>query len=205
MILRPALLLPLLALACAPRPVAVAAAPAAPAPEVVSREAWGAAAPVAPMRAHAVDRITVHHTGTPSQPGRTLEEKLRGLQKYSQSESALAGGRTKPVWPDVPYHFYVGVDGRIAEARRAEYVGDTNTAYDPTGHLLVVVEGNFETERPTPAQLESLRALVGWAARRWSVPGERIGKHDDFADTACPGDHLATHLPALRALAGGPR
>ena len=36
------------------------------------------------------------------------------------------------------------------------YAGDTATSYDPHGHLLVVLEGDFNLEDPTAAQLDSL-------------------------------------------------
>ena len=147
------LCLPLLAGGCAPRPAPGAPLPGPPPaapnlPEVADlpRAGWGAAAPAAPMRRHAPDHVTIHHTATLQRPGVPLEEKLRALQRFSQAESPLADGRTKPPWPDVPYHFYVDPYGRVAEARDTAYAGDSNTAYDPAGHLLIVLEGNFEEE-----------------------------------------------------------
>lgn len=189
------LLLPLLA-SCA-RPVQSPIA----APEILSREAWGAHAPVLPMKLHAPDRITIHHTGVRSNAERTLEDKLRGLQRFSQREDSLAGGGRKPAWPDIPYHYYIDVTGRIAEARDVRFVGDTNTSYDPAGHILVVVEGNFEVEQPTPAQLESLRRTVQWLAAEWGVPAAAIRSHKDYARTECPGVNLYDKLDALRAAA----
>lgn len=183
----------------------VEAAPAAapvPAPEILPRAAWGANTPVLPMKPQTIDHITIHHTGEPQRPDRTLEDKLRALQKFSQERSPLADGRVKEPWPDIPYHYYVDYAGRIAEAREAGYAGDTNTTYDPTGHLLIVLEGNFENERPTAAQMESLRRLVRWAAWRWHVPASAIGKHNDYAVTACPGRHLAAELPGVLQLVG---
>lgn len=174
-----------------------------PSPSVLPRAGWSAAAPAGPMRPHAPDRITIHHTAVKQRPGLSLEEKLGALQRFSQSESPLADGRTKQPWPDVPYHFYVDAHGRVAEARDTAYAGDSNTAYDPAGHLLIVLEGNFEEERPTKAQLRSLRRLVLHLARERGISASRIGKHNDYADTACPGDHLEAELPALRALVGG--
>jgi hypothetical protein len=115
----------------------------------LSRAEWGAHPPVARMRTHRPVRITVHHSAVAQNPGRSTDDKLRGLQQFSQREDSLADGRRKPPWPDVPYHFYIAVDGTVAEGREWRYVGDSNTPYDPAGHLLVVVEGNFEAEQLT--------------------------------------------------------
>ena len=90
----------------------------------------------------------------------TLEKKMQNLQAFSQRDDKLASGKFKPAWFDVPYHYYIAVDGRIAEGRELKYVGDTNTEYDPTGHALVVVEGSFNTEEPTKAQIDSLKKMT---------------------------------------------
>lgn len=151
------------------------------------------------MKPHVPTRITIHHTATPQNPARSLAAKLRGLQQFSQRESRLASGRVKPPWPDVPYHYYIDCSGAIGEGRSVEFAGDTNTEYDPAGHALVVLEGNFEVEEMTPAQLESLRQITVWLAQQWKVPPEEIKGHKDHAQTACPGKRLQAWLPELRA------
>lgn len=165
------------------------------------RREWGAARPVMPMTEHRINRITIHHTATRHAPDRATDDKLRGLQRFSQTESALGDGRIKKPWADVPYHFYVAVDGIVAEARPWRFIGDSNTPYDPTGHLLIVLEGNFEEEEVTPAQQRSLERLVAVMARRFSVAPENVAAHKDFADTLCPGEHLYALLPRLREVA----
>lgn len=164
------------------------------------RAAWGAEPPALPLRAHRINRITIHHTASRQAPVRATDEKLRGLQPFSQTESVLASGRVKPLWADVPYHFYVAVDGTVAEARPWRFVGDSNTPYDPSGHLLIVMEGNFEEEL-TPAQQQSLERLVAVMVRRFRVPPENVAAHKDFAETLCPGEHLYALLPRLREVA----
>jgi hypothetical protein len=168
-------------------------------PTILSRKDWQAAPAVLPMQEHTLRFITIHHTGTPQKPGRTLPDKLKALQQFSQREDKLSSGKIKPVWPDVPYHFYIDCAGNTAEGREIKYVGDTNTEYDPTGHILVVLEGNFENEQPTPEQMAALERMVAWVAHRWHIPAERIKGHQDYAKTRCPGSNLETLLPKLRA------
>jgi N-acetyl-anhydromuramyl-L-alanine amidase AmpD len=150
------------------------------------------------MQQHTLRHITIHHTATPQKEKITIEKKMQNLQSFSQSESRLASGRAKPAWPDVPYHYYIAVNGQIAEGRDIRYTGDTNTDYDPGGHALVVLEGNFEKERPTTKQLESLSALVAWLSASYEIPVSEIRAHDDYASTACPGINLKKLLPAIK-------
>lgn len=166
---------------------------------ILPRAAWGAAPPVAPMAPHVPGRITIHHTASPQNPARPVEDKLRGLQRFSQARSPLADGRVKEAWADIPYHFYVAVDGTIAQGRELRWVGDSNTAYDPAGHIQVVLEGNFQDEQPSRAQLRSLWHLTYALARRWNVPPEGVTGHRDHVGTLCPGEALYGWLPVLRA------
>ena len=176
-------------------------APLAPAGvRLLTRTAWHANPPVVPMRAHVPNRITIHHTATRQAPGRSLAEKMQGLQRFSQREDSLADGRRKRQWADIPYHMYVAVDGEVGEGREWRYVGDSNTPYDPTGHFLIVLEGSFDSDTLTAGQRRALDALVVAAARRWRVAPERIGGHRDYAQTRCPGRNVYAELPRLREL-----
>jgi hypothetical protein len=189
---------------CASRPPEPAGSMVPAELQFVSRESWGARPPVLPMRAHVPVRLTIHHTATPQDFTRDVGAKLRGLQAFSQRDDSLSSGRKKPAWPDVPYHYYVAVDGSVGEGRDWHYAGDSNTPYDPTGHLLVVVEGNFQKDSLTSAQRRTLEVLLPAMAARFGIPAERLASHRDYARTDCPGERLYAELPALRArLAGG--
>lgn len=166
----------------------------------VPRAAWGARAPVLSMKEHVPVRLTIHHTGTAQRFDRTLEAKIKALQEFSQRDDSLAGGRKKPAWADVPYHYYISVDGRVAEGREWKYVGDSNTPYDPTGHLLVVIEGSFDKDTLTSAQRRTVDLLIPSLAKHFRIPSRSLASHKDFADTSCPGRNVYTELPRLRAL-----
>lgn len=175
-----------------------ATTPTTKAPAILSRAEWQAQPPVAEMKVHQIEHITIHHTAVKQNPQRTLAQKLTSLQKFSQNPGTLGSGKAKPAWPDVPYHYYIDCHGNIGEGRELKYVGDTNTEYDPTGHALIVLDGNFEEEEPTAAQLTALRAMISWLAAQYQVPAERVGGHKDFAGTLCPGKKLHALIPELR-------
>ena len=76
----------------------------------------------------------------------------------------------------------------------------TNTTYDPTGHLLLVIEGSFDRDTLTTAQRRTLDIVVPALAKRFHIPPERLASHKDFAETSCPGKNVYSELPRLREL-----
>lgn len=169
-----------------------------PQPKIITRQDWKAKAPVGQLKEQTITFITVHHTATPQKENISIEKKMQNLQSFSQSESRLASGKLKPVWFDIPYHYYIAVDGKIAEGREIKFVGDTNTEYDPTGHALIVLEGNFETEQVSEKQKKSLEQMIVWLADKYKVSPDKLKAHNDFAKTACPGKNLKILLPKLQ-------
>ncbi|MGI0106002.1 exo-beta-N-acetylmuramidase NamZ domain-containing protein [Salinimicrobium sp. WS361] len=166
--------------------------------DIITRKEWQANPPKMEVIRHIPRMITIHHTGTFQNKDRSTSEKLQALQKFSYSEGALGDGTPKKPWPDVPYHFYIGVDGSVAEGRELEYQGDSNTNYNLNGHALVVVEGNFNQEKINDKQVENLEKLVLAIAEKYKIPAEAISGHKDQAETTCPGTDLYRLLPALR-------
>jgi len=170
---------------------------------VVTRAAWSAALPDAcEMRPHRPARITVHHSGIAIDGWPAIEgrEWMRRLQRYSQGEKH---------WGDVPYHWSIAPDGTVLEGRDPRFAGDTNTTYDPAGHLLIEVVGDFDRDEPTAAQLDALARVVAWLSARYGIAPETLSSHRDHAQTTCPGAKLAERIASgeivrrVRALQGG--
>lgn len=136
---------------------------------------------------HHITHVTLHHTGSPEplRPDEDPVAKLRGLQAW--------GARERNWW-DVPYHYLLDLDGRIYEGRDHNFMGETNTTYDPGGHFLISVIGNYERQEPTQAQLGAIADLMAWAIREFDVPLDRLGGHYNHASTGCPGKFLRRYL-----------
>ena len=132
---------------------------------------------------HRITHVTLHHTGDSRvlTPDEDPAVRLRGLQRWGAAERN---------WWDVPYHYLLGVDGRIYEGRDHRFMGETNTSYDPGGHFLISIIGNYERQEPTQALLESIADLMAWAVDEYDVPLDRIGGHYNYATTGCPGKFL---------------
>jgi len=93
----------------------------------------------------------------------------------------------------------IAPDGRIYATRDPAARGDTNTEYDPSGHALVMLMGNFEVQQPTAAQLAATTDLLAWLAHQQGLTAEAIASHRDYSlQTVCPGAALYAQLPALR-------
>jgi hypothetical protein len=155
--------------------------------DVVTRSAWGWTDSEIASSRHTISRITIHHGGVEFADDRDPVEYLRSLQKWS---------RTDKGWPDIPYHFVVDLDGNIYEARPLDIAGDTNTSYDPSGHALIVVTGNYDNRELSTRQLESVAALAAYVASEYSVALQDIKGHRDYApaETSCPGADIYRYL-----------
>lgn len=165
---------------CASKPHAV------PAPTIISMQAWGGVAIANPGPAQTITHITLHHQGETWNPARDPAEYLPKLQAWSR--------QTKH-WADIPYHYVIAPDGRIYAARPEGVAGDTNTEYDPRGHLLIMLLGNFEEVEPTPQALAATAELMAWSAQRLGLGVDRIATHKDHSrQTVCPGKNLYRHV-----------
>ena len=136
---------------------------------------------------HKITHVTLHHTGDsrPLLHADSAAFRLRGIQRW---------GATDRNWWDVPYHFLLGLNGEIFEGRDYRFMGETNTTYDPSGHFLISIIGNYQVQEPTPALMNSIADLMAWALDEFDLPLEKIGGHYNYADTGCPGQHLRKYL-----------
>ena len=136
---------------------------------------------------HRITHVTLHHTGDarPLLPADDPVQRLRGLQSWGASDRN---------WWDVPYHFLMDLEGRVYEGRDYHYMGETNTSYDPGGHFLISIIGNYGVQEPTQAQIEKIADMMAWALREFDLPLDKIGGHYNYASTSCPGTHLRKYL-----------
>lgn len=151
---------------------------------VICRQAWRAVEPREGLVPHRVERVTVHHTAVLLEDPRLAPEQLRGHQRFHLDKG----------WPDLAYHFMIDPLGTVYRGRPVEARGDTATEYDPTGHLLVCCQGDFDPQSPTALQVSRLADVVAWAVTDLGVDPSTVGGHRDHAATSCPGDNLYAHI-----------
>lgn len=152
----------------------------------VSEKSWGGTPDTGAHRTHEIHYITLHHGGTPFTREKEPKEYLRNLQSWSRSEKK---------WIGIPYHYLIDLDGVIYEGRNIGYAGDTNTEYDPTGHALICVLGNFEEVEPNQKQLDAVVNLFTFLCIKYKLSPETIKSHKDYSNqTVCPGANLYRYL-----------
>jgi len=158
-----------------------------PKPRVISKAEWGGGPSSGTMTSQFPVSLTVHHEGTPKPllPGDDPELQLRNLQKY---------GWAQKNWPDLPYHFLIDRDGNIYEGRDPMKAGDTNTAYDPRGKLLITAMGNTEIQAPTQKQIDAMTDLMACACDYYNIPPETVKGHMEYTPTDCPGKYLYPYV-----------
>lgn len=167
---------------------------------IVSREQWGALPPKNEMKKLIPNKITIHHDGVNVASSVDPLKKMKALQAFSQRKERLSNGKMKKAWSDIPYHFLVFPNGEIYEGRSIDYIGDTNTNYNPQGHILIDVVGNFEVQKPTNKQLNSLSQLLEYLMGKYNIYKDSIGLHKDYAKTSCPGKNLSVEILKIKKL-----
>jgi len=131
--------------------------------------------------------IVIHHSASPN-------ASVKGMDYYHRVERHMENG--------LAYHFVIGnghsmKDGEIAIGRRW-------TAQLDGGHLAsealnrkaigICMVGNFDVDRPTRRQMESLHALVEFLLARCHLSADALKTHQQINPiyTRCPGHNFPT-------------
>ncbi len=149
--------------------------------KILPRSFWNADPPKS-FATHLPERITIHHEGEYLDPKENAAEKIKRTQVWCMGPERN--------WSDIPYHFLIDLDGNIYEGRNVYTAGETNTTYDPSGHLLLTCMGNFEEQDLPEVQLNSLIKLAAYCCKKYQIDPASIKGHKDYAETLCPGKNL---------------
>ncbi|MBI9071685.1 MAG: N-acetylmuramoyl-L-alanine amidase [Melioribacteraceae bacterium] len=149
---------------------------------IISKSEWNAL-PVDELKMgkHEISLITIHHSGVEYDGKKSSKEKALGLQKFSINDKK---------WPDVPYHYMIDLDGNVLEGRNENFAGETNTTYNPSGHLLIEVMGNYEVQKLNNKQFNTLVKMCVYGCLKYNIQPDVIKGHKDYAETLCPGKDI---------------
>jgi hypothetical protein len=128
--------------------------------------------------------IVVHHSDTPA----------GGAVRFDREHREKG-------WDELGYDFVIGngtdtADGQIEVGSR--WVKQKIGAHAKTPdnwyneHAIgICLVGNFESDRPTAAQMRSLTKLVAFMMHTYHIPASRVVGHGDTKATKCPGRNLS--------------
>ncbi len=173
-------------------PAARAATGPGPAPGVLPRSAWTSRGPARPREINpmnGVSRITIHHDGMDAFLSTSQSDAARRLEMI---RSAHINRRPQP-FADIGYHYVIDPAGRVWEGRSVRYQGAH--VQDHNEHNLgIMVMGNFDLHRPTPAATNALDRFVAAQMQAYRVPIGRVRTHQELNPTACPGRNLQRYM-----------
>ena len=180
-------------LAAAALLAAALSAPPALAARSHSRRNGAPSAPRAwtpPVKSKKWECIVIHHSAT----------DFGGARRFDQ-------GHKEKGWDDLGYHFVIGngsdtrdglveVGPRWKEQRHGAHCRSPEDYYNERGIGICLV-GNFDRDKPSAAQTQSLSRLVRFLCRKYGIPASRVYTHGGVThQTRCPGKHF--DLKALR-------
>ena len=136
--------------------------------------------------------IVIHHSDTPTGSAAAFDKMHR-----------------EKGWDELGYHFVIGNgtqsgDGQVEVGPRwpiqkhGAHAKTPDNRYNDFGIGICLV-GNFEVQRPTPAQLRSLAKLVAFLQETYNIPSSCILGHRDCKPTLCPGANVS--IPLVRRMA----
>lgn len=174
-------------------PTPVASGPAVAGLAVIARSRWAKAEPIKarlnPMGS--IERITVHHEGWTPVYFTGMDDTAARMESIRRSHLERMNSG------DIGYHLVIDRAGRLWQGRDLAYQGAHVREHNPK-NIGIMCLGNFDLQRPSDAQLASLRQALGKLAAAYRVRPERVFSHQELMPTACPGKDLQGRFTAMR-------
>ena len=156
------------------------ARPIAPPRPAVASSAGTSSALLLPVGQRAWRWIVIHHSAT-----------------EAGNAAGFDSAHRRKGWDELGYHFVVdnghgGRDGAVevgprwAKQKQGAHAKTPDNRFNDFGIGICLV-GNFDAERPSPAQLRSTAALVANLMKAYDIPPDRVIGHRDTKATDCPG------------------
>jgi len=127
--------------------------------------------------------IVIHHSATPTGSAAMFDKMHKDKG-----------------WDELGYHFVIGngtnsgngqveVGGRWRSQKWGAHAKTADNRYNDYGIGICLV-GNFDVEKPTAAQQQSLAKLVAFLEKNYRIPGDRVIGHGETKATECPGRYM---------------
>lgn len=161
--------------------------------DIRSRKSWGARYADGDLTLSGLaDEVFAHHTVTtqlsPDASIAAEEAQMRAVEAIGQSRFGTG----------ISYNVIIFPSGRAYQGvsfhRRGTHTGGRNSTARS-----ICFAGNYETNKPTAAQLATAAAIYAEGKGKWWKSSAPLRGHRDVKGTACPGGHIYSQLGAIRA------
>lgn len=151
---------------------------------VASRASWGARYRDGDITLSGLaNEVFLHHTVTAQ-----LSANATVAQEQAQMRNIEAIGQSRFKY-GISYNVIIFPSGRAYQGvswnRRGAHTGGLNST-----SRSICFAGNYETNRPTEAQLQTAGAILREGRNKWWTKNAPLRSHRDVAQTACPGRHV---------------
>lgn len=132
-----------------------------------------------------IDTIVVHHSAT-------KQGDARAFAQYHVGKG----------WPGIGYHFVLNKSGRAFKCNTAATISYHASGYNSRS-LGICLVGDFDSEHPTPAQMDALIELCQELIRAYGI--KRVVGHREVPDAhkSCPGANIDLETLRDAVFAGG--
>lgn len=158
--------------------------------KIHARTEWAARKPRCSGASMVPNRVTIHHTVTPTNDSLTVPQRLRQIQSFHMFSRG---------WCDIGYNFLISRDGRVWRGRGGRVVG-AHVANNNTGNAGISFIGTYTSTAPTEMQMcnaaRFLRRLRGMYPAISLVRSDVKG-HRQLGSTSCPGDALYSRIEKI--------
>jgi len=123
-----------------------------------------------------IEHIIIHHTAV-------------SRQLNSQQYEAVREYHKKQGWGYIGYHYFIEPNGLLMKGRQENVTGahckEDRMNYRSLG---VCLAGNFDKEKPTDLQVESLKDIIAHLRIKYKISRKNVKFHRHFtAHKSCPG------------------
>jgi len=164
---------------------------------VIRRSAWNRTPPSLSRlkTAERYTRLTIHHAGA-------LPIRHTIASMVARDLNSILSAHMDHHYGDIAYHLVVDYAGRVWEGRSLRYEG-AHVLSENDGNVGVMLLGNFERQRPSPAQLTVMGDLTELLRLQFGIRRSRVYGHRDLSPSMCPGRNLYPYVSGLRQDAAG--
>lgn len=127
--------------------------------------------------------IIIHHTGG-------TDSNILADTSHHGFELVKSFHKSKG-WDTIGYHYFIEKDGDIWQGRPDNMSGAHCIGKNKTS-IGICLAGNFDFSKPTQAQLESLKALVGQIKAKYGI--SKVEGHRKYATKTCPGKNFTDEM-----------